>query len=199
MIRKYTQLRILFPFALAGVLFLGSLWMLFFPFLPLTRTPLSNLRRNNEDISEKIKQGREDNALLRDSLAAFWNMQATAMVLREQEDMLVEFRERIESAAKNAGLRSRTTGNIRRSDVTAGILLLDVLFSAEGSTAEVVQFMQSLQEQTPQVYWRTVSIQPTGPDVMSLSGTLACLCFPSAKSSAVQHAAESGKEGEAAP
>jgi len=175
---KYTHIRILMPFAVAVLLLIGAFWLLFSPYLPLTQMPLSTLRRSNESMAAEIQKIKMENSLLNMNLAAFEEMRSSAMTQQEQPGT-VAFRERIDAAALKAGLRSRTTGNVRCMEVENEAMVFEVTLSADGTTSEIITFLDSLDSEKPKVYWRTLSILPSGSgEFLNISGTLAALSFP---------------------
>ena len=166
------------PLLVTGALFVFSVWALLQPGLPLTQMSLDRERRAIDDIDSTIRSAVAENRRAAEDLSRLWEMRSTAMNQSEPAGMVL-FRERVESAATAAGLRSRTSGNVRRVDLVGNALFFEVSFSADGRTAEVVAFLASLVNDKPRVYWRTLNIKPVqgAPGLLNITGTLCALNF----------------------
>ena len=166
------------PLLVTGALFVFSVWALLQPGLPLTQMSLDRERRAIDDINAAIRSAVAENRRAAEELSRLWEMRSTAMNQSEPAGMVL-FRERVESAATAAGLRSRTSGNVRRVDLVGNALFFEVSFSADGRTAEVVAFLASLVNGKPRVYWRTLNIKPIqgAPGLLNITGTLCALNF----------------------
>ena len=166
------------PLLVTGALFVFSVWALLRPGLPLTQMSLDRERRAIDAIDSAIGTAVAENRRAAEDLSRLWEMRSTAMNQSEPAGMVL-FRERVESAATAAGLRSRTSGNVRRVDLVGNAIFFEVSFSADGRTAEVVAFLASLVNDKPRVYWRTLNIKPVQgvPGLLNITGTLCALNF----------------------
>ncbi len=166
------------PLLLTGGLFIFSIWALLWPGLPLTQMRLDRERRAIEELNRKIDSTAAENRKVVGELSRLWRMRATAMNQTEPSGMVL-FRERVESAAAAAGLRSRTSGNVRRLDLIGNAIFFEVSFSADGQTAEIVAFLAALVNEQPRVYWRTLTIKPApgSSGLLNITGTLCALNF----------------------
>jgi len=169
-----------------------ALWALFSSHLPLTQLRLTQLDRELRDTATAINRMVETNAESLSKLSSLLEVRNTA-IAEAPEQAAVLFRERIEKAATGAGLRSRTMGVVRRSELIPSVVLLEVNFSADGKTGELVVFLESLYRDRPRLYWKTINIKPNNlaaPEFITISGTLTAVSF-------AETASASG--GEAAP
>ncbi len=171
------------PLALTLLLLGGAVWVGCFP-LQLMQRSLQRERAAIQKTVEKIHAANERNRKSVAALAGLWEMRALAMRQSEQTGTVL-FRERIEKTAAKVGLRSRTMGNVRRIDLAENMILFEVSFSADGNTAELVAFLNSLYTDAPRIYWRTLGIKSGAGNILNLTGTMCALCIVPATPSRV--------------
>ena len=85
------------------------------------------------------------------------------------------FRERVLNSVQRSGLKSRTVGAVRTVEITENIFLYDLIFTADGTTAEAAAFLNELEMGLPRLYWRSITIRPNSqlaPSYVTVSGTI---------------------------
>ena len=164
------------PLVFSVLICLFSIWMLFASRLPLMDIHLERLRGKIQADRREVKQLLANNARMMRDLAPYWAMNDGALKAASERDAMLLFRERLESAASKSGIQSRNMSNVQKLSITEHLTLLEVTFSADGKTAELVEFLRSLSQDRPVLYWKTVSIKPV-QETLTVSGTLCVLCI----------------------
>lgn len=147
--------------------------------LPLTKMRIDRTREEINRVREELLTTVADNNALATDLIPYWTMRESA-IRQPEETGAVLFRERIEGAAAAAGMKSRNTGNIRQIEVADQVLLYEVSYAADGTTAAVVAFLNSLYRERPRLYFRSLTIKPAVPgsaDAIAVNATLCALNF----------------------
>lgn len=93
------------------------------------------------------------------------------------------FRERVLNSVQRSGLKSRTVGAVRTVEVAENIFLYDLIFTADGTTAEAAAFLNELEMGRPRLYWRNITIRPNSqlaPSYVTISGTITGFDFAGA-------------------
>jgi len=174
--RKHPERRISF---LTLLLVITAVWGVSGVRIPLTEMRQKRLREDIDRTQIRLEETVAANQKLAMDLIPYWTMRESA-IQQPADAGTVLFRERIEGAAAAAGMKSRNTGNIRQIEVADKVMLYEVSFAADGTTAAVVAFLKSLYQERPRLYFRTLTIKPAVPgqaDVLGISATLCALNF----------------------
>ena len=174
--RKHPERRISL---LTLLLVITAVWGVSGVRIPLTEMRQKRLREDIDRTQARLEETVAANQKLAMDLIPYWTMRESA-IQQPADAGTVLFRERIEGAAAAAGMKSRNTGNIRQIEVADKVMLYEVSFAADGTTAAVVAFLKSSYQERPRLYFRTLTIKPAVPgqaDVLGISATLCALNF----------------------
>ena len=182
------------PVVVSVLVCLFCIWTLCLDRLPLTPSRLEKLSRQIESTRSDIELTLEDNRILMEELTPLWKMKKGSLSAKSIQNAALLFRERLETSAFKNGIRSRNMGNIRRQNLDQNMVLLEVTFSADGKTEQVVGFLQSLSNDTPFLYWKNLTIKPNS-ESLTISGTVCVLCIiPERRRPYMAHSSYDGKE-----
>ncbi len=150
--------------------------------LPFSDYMIQNRRREIAAAAQRIRAAESTNAAAERSLGPLLGIYETAMKT-DSEDAAGIFRERVLDSVRRSGLRSRTVGAVRTVEVTENIFLYDLVFTADGTTAEAAAFLNELEMGRPRLYWRSITIRPNSqlsPSYVTVSGTITGFDFAGA-------------------
>ena len=69
-------------------------------------------------------------------------------------------RQRVEAAARNAGVKLKTLGTLQTSKVIDGINAYEMSIAADAQVEELAQMMLKMERMTPRLYWKNLTLNP---------------------------------------
>ncbi len=199
------RLRKYMPMVPVVLLLAAAIWVVAMsqPYLPLGSFRIRQEKEAIARTSRSIEQALSSNQALANELSALAEIRDYAIQLPDKAAAVL-FRERLEKGISEAGLRTRTMGDVRKIDIAENIFLFEVTFSADGQIGELTRLMDTLYRDKPRVYWKNITIKPnalTQPEFISVTATLSALGFVPDDSalSASDEALEAVPESETVP
>ena len=150
--------------------------------LPFSDYLIQNRRREIAAAALRIRTAESTNAEAERTLGPLIGIYESA-IKTDSESAAGIFRERVLDSVRRSGLRSRTVGAVRTVEVTENIFLYDLIFTADGTTAEAAAFLNELEMGMPRLYWRSITIRPNSqlsPSYVTVSGTITGFDFSGA-------------------
>lgn len=75
-------------------------------------------------------------------------------------DPQFEVRRKIEQAAKDAGVKIKSLGNLQTSKVIDGVNTYEVGVTADAQLEEIARMMSELEHMTPRFFWKNLTMNP---------------------------------------
>ena len=166
-----SMLRPLLP---AVILLAAGIVMVSSDGLPFSDYMIQNRRREIASAALRIRTAESTNMEAERTLGPLIGIYESA-IKTDSESAAGIFRERVLDSVRRSGLRSRTVGAVRTVEVTENIFLYDLIFTADGTTAEAAAFLNELEMGRPRLYWRSITIRPNSqlsPSYVTVSGTI---------------------------
>ena len=166
-----SMLRPLLP---AVILLAAGIVMVSSDGLPFSDYMIQNRRREIASAALRIRTAESTNVEAERTLGPLIGIYESA-IKTDSESAAGIFRERVLDSVRRSGLRSRTVGAVRTVEVTENIFLYDLIFTADGTTAEAAAFLNELEMGRPRLYWRSITIRPNSqlsPSYVTVSGTI---------------------------
>lgn len=152
--------------------------------LPFVQSALAEEKAKIQQLETTISKLSSDNAKSSGELAQLEKLRNDGV--HEAPGRLEEiFRDRLEKSALRALVTIRSSGNMSRKDITDGVTVFEVSFSAECKIKGLYEFLDALSQEKPRLLIQNLTIKPNNakdPTGVLLNGTLSILSFAPAES-----------------
>lgn len=106
-------------------------------------------------------------------------LQEKSYVNFSSQDLIGNFRERIEKIFNSSGAKIRTIASPKRGKSDPAVMLYELQLTAEVTTAQLFTIMKDM-EGKPQFLWKTINLRPNNilaPSHLILNSTITAICF----------------------
>lgn len=136
-------------------------------------------QKKQKDLLRKISLAEEVIRSQQPQIDQLMVLQERSYVNLPLQDLIGNFRERIEKIFNSSGAKIRTIASPKRGKSDPAVMLYELQLTAEVTTAQLFTIMKDM-EGKPQFLWKTINLRPNNilaPSHLILNSTITAICF----------------------